>query len=378
MQTIKKTIVINFLAVTDGGQVTRSQEFLKRLEPYNEQYRIILFRRQESLKFCDEFTNISIIDVRLLKSPFMALPRIIWENTKLYLILKKIAPDYYLTFSHYLPVVFPRKIISIIGVSNMAPFTPTALINENIRMKAKMWLLKYSIVSSCKRADHIIALSKLCFLTLVAHGIKHQKITVIPNGVNKPSDVKKTCKKSYLESNFILYVSSYFPYKNHKIIIQAYQGLEKKLQEKYKVIFIGKVHNRNFFKKLKSSVKSAHLTENILFFEEMERDELASFYRRASLFIFPSLIENCPNILLEAMSFSCPILCSNAEPMREFGGPALLYFDPLDANDLTKLISRVSIQQKQLHEMSKKSYQQSKKYSWETFTSSVIDVLRGY
>ena len=128
-----------------------------------------------------------------------------------------------------------------------------------------------------QRADHIIALSKPCFLTLVAHGIKHQKITVIPNGVNKPSDVKKTCKKSYLESNFILYVSSYFPYKNHKIIIQAYQGLEKKLQEKYKVIFIGKVHNRNFFKKLKSSVKSAHLTENILFFEEMERDELASF-----------------------------------------------------------------------------------------------------
>ena len=56
---------------------------------------------------------------------------------------------------------------------------------------------------------------------------------------------------------------------------------------------------------------------------------------------------------------------------------ALLYYtDPLDANDLTKLISRVSIQQKQLHEMSKNINNQ--KIFVETFTSSVIDVLRGY
>jgi glycosyltransferase involved in cell wall biosynthesis len=63
-------------------------------------------------------------------------------------------------------------------------------------------------------------------------------------------------------------------------------------------------------------------------------DDLPAVYSHATINLFASECENCPNILLEAMGSGRPLLSSDRPPMPEFAGDAAVYFDPSSPEDL--------------------------------------------
>ena len=99
---------------------------------------------------------------------------------------------------------------------------------------------------------------------------------------------------------------------------------------------------------------------------------MIQIYKKTTLFIFPSLIENCPNTLLEAMSFGLPILCSKNMPMPEFGKNAVKYFDPHDHTSLSKKMHSILINEKEWKKFSRKSKTTSEIFSWEKFSGKVL------
>ena len=124
-------------------------------------------------------------------------------------------------------------------------------------------------------------------------------------------------------------------------------------------------------RKLSRELKIEHLIE---FIPNLQGDALNKLYKNASLFVFPSRIENCPNILLEAMSFSLPVLVVKTEPMPEFAGNAAKYFKLDDVFDLSKKINLILTSNSLLIKMSNMSYARSRQYSWDLFTEKVINL----
>ena len=370
--------MINFIAVTDGGQKTRANAFINLFRKYDIDSTLIILRRKNTLSFCNSIPNVRVIDVSISNTIFRPWFRLLWENINLRFIVRRIQPDIYLSFSHYLPTAISKKIISIIGVTNLAPFTPLALTNEKYVMRAKMKLLSYSITSSAKKATHVIALSKLCKKTLINKGVKNKNITVINNGAYRASKTNSVppLVASVIEENFFLYVSSFFPYKNFDVLIKAYSLLPKEIINNFQLVLIGTVQDKSYFKELKALVSILNINDRVVFIPEVPREELDYFYINTALFIFPSLIENCPNILLEALSFGCPVLCSSAKPMPEFGGDAVKYFNPNSTSSLHKVLLTTINNQSLLKRMSKQSKKRSKIYSWNIFTKSVIDLIK--
>jgi len=369
-------ILINLLAVTDGGQVTRANEFLNRFGTYDGESTLTILRRSGTLPFCDSISNATVINVAIGDSALRPWVRLFWENVNLRLVLKEIRPEIYLSFSHYLPSSIGRDVITILGVTNLAPFSPMALSKERFGMKVKMKLLRYGIISSARKASHVVALSNLCKQILINHGINKKNITVINNGVNHPQSEDR-CLKSDLnvQKKFILYVSSFFHYKNFKLLINAYAALSDDMREEYQLVLVGRVDDVAYFNELHVLVDTLNLREKIKFVDVVQREKLEVYYETSSLFVFPSLIENCPNILLEALSFGCPILCSSAEPMKEFGGDAVAYFDPYSEVELSKLMQRTLDDPEALRKMSELSRERSKRFSWDLFTESVVDLM---
>lgn len=368
------TILLNLLAVTDGGQVTRAREFLNLFRKYDNDSNLIVLRRKDTLSFCNSVQNIKIKDIELTNSILRPWARLFWENVNLRFFLKVKPIDIYISFSHYLPTSIDNSVISIIGVTNLAPFTPLAMVNEKFTMRLKMKLLRYSIISSAKKATHVIALSKLCKSTLINNGVKSSNITVINNGVNASNNIKIKLSHT-IESNYILYVSSFFHYKNFEILIKSYGLLSEEIRNNYKLVLIGRVHDYSYYEDLKALVRKINLENRVVFIAELKREELSYFYKNASLFVFPSLIENCPNILLEALSFGCPILCSSAHPMPEFGGNSVIYFNPYSVLHLQRIMESTLINQNTMVILKNKSLNRSKLYSWDMFTKSVIDLM---
>ena len=69
--------------------------------------------------------------------------------------------------------------------------------------------------------------------------------------------------------------------------------------------------------------------------------DLAAVYKRASLFILPSLFEGFGIPLLEAMSLDCPIAASNKTSIPEVVGDAALLFDPNSSEQIAEAILSV-------------------------------------
>ena len=144
------------------------------------------------------------------------------------------------------------------------------------------------------------------------------------------------------------------------------------MRSNYRLKLVGKFSNKKYVKKLKSFAKQLNISDNIDFINELKSDELNFIYRNASLFIFTSLIENCPNILLESLSFGLPTLVINLPPMNEFGGDSVEYFEHDNIEDISKKIINILNSSKFREILSKKAYLHSQNFNWDTFTKTIL------
>ncbi len=100
--------------------------------------------------------------------------------------------------------------------------------------------------------------------------------------------------------------------------------------------------------------------------------ELVTLYKNAVCFIMPSLEEGFGIPILEAMSCSCPVLCSNKGSLPEVAGKAALYFDPTDQKDLEEKVLeaiRNNTLRKKLIINGIKRYQQ---FSWSKMAQTTL------
>ncbi len=77
-------------------------------------------------------------------------------------------------------------------------------------------------------------------------------------------------------------------------------------------------------------VEQLGIKEHVHFIVEPDDAMLATLYAHASLLLFPSLYEGFGWPPLEAMSFGCPVVCSNAGSLPEVVGNAAVIGDPGD------------------------------------------------
>ena len=368
-------ILLNLLAAKQGGQVTRAKEFIGRFQSFaNKNDKLLVLTSNFFPTRIKNNRSIKVVKINFSIKSIDWLVRYIWENLKLIDLIKNLKPDVYLTFSHSLPLL-KLNIPTIVGVSNLAPFSYSAFIKETIFGKMRLFLLKRMIISATNKASAVIALSNEGKNFLINHGIENKKIIKILIGVK--TQKKRLLNNSFnLKEKYILYVSHFYRYKNFEQLILAYSKLPKNTISKFRLKLVGNFADKRYVKSLQQISKKMNIYDKIDFISGMNSKSLDLMYKNASLFVFPSKIENCPNILLEAMSFSLPILAGKTPPMPEFSKKAAKFFEIDNPQDLSKKISKLLKSKKKLNKMSKLSYARSKIYSWDLFTKNVIDICK--
>jgi len=366
-------IFFDCLKVVEGGQITRANSFINNKIWIKEKSNLIILKSRESKLFelrKSIFPKNKIIFYESNKFiPIKKFIKFLTENIFVNYYISKSKADIYLSFSNYLPLIKPNIPI-ILGVSTLAPFSKEIYLKASLKIKIKLLILKVLIINSCNKANKVIALSEKCKNSLIKAGIKKSKIHVINNGLEK--NIFNKSFKDFSTKKYILYVSHFYNYKNHSVLIKAFSLLPKDLKDCYELVLVGNFIDKDYFKNILNMTKELDLKNNIKFKDNINHQEIKTYYKNATLFIFPSLIENCPNILLEAMSYGLPIICSNTEPMPEFGRDALEYFNPHNHLELSKKIYRLLTNENDLISLSKQSKEQSKRFSWDNFSEEVL------
>ena len=362
----KIKVLINGLAVKQGGQITRLENFLKILSK-DTTYEIFIL-----LNYSANFIEIIPNNVVILKFNSLLNPiiRFALENFNLNKLISRYGVNVYLTFSHSLPFT-KLNIPSIVGVSTLGPFSRLAYCEETLINKFKMALQKRAIIFAARRASLVIALSNACKDILVFESIPASKIIVAPNGIDdywRRFDIKdKNLSSLGINRKFILYVSNFHKYKNHYRLIEAYKNLPCELKNLFQLVLVGSSNDSSLHFKIRSYMQTHRLSNQILILPSQGKEVLKSLYQEASLFVFPSLVENCPNILLEAMASKCPVVTSNISPMPEFCGSAVRYFNPICSESIARVIEETLQDQELILKMKERSFEQVQELTWQSF-----------
>ncbi len=157
------------------------------------------------------------------------------------------------------------------------------------------------VIKRVKDADRVCSVSDSMVKELETYGVKNS-VSVIRNG----NELKVVCEEKPKQSVFtMLYVGLIIDYKNIGFSIEALKQV-KKLRPDFKFYIVGRGPHENKFKSL---VKKYDLTKNVEFTGAIaDKQELAKYYSKADLFLFPSLFDSAGLVLCEAAGYKTPSL----------------------------------------------------------------------
>ncbi len=190
------------------------------------------------------------------------------------------------------------------------------------------------------------------------------KISVTYEGVSAlPQGETAKNKTSYL-----LYVGNLYPHKNVGNLVRAF----KSLTDLELIIVCGRsVFQEKFNQFLKSQKVSG-----VKLLYTVTDSELATLYKNARAFVFPTLSEGFGLPGLEAMSVDCPVVCSDIPVLREVYGDAALYFNPQSVQDIADKIEKILENKKLRTTLVEEGQRQVKKYSWRKMAEETLDVYK--
>lgn len=214
----------------------------------------------------------------------------------------------------------------------------------------------------CNKATKIIAISKNTKKDLEdIFNIEESKITIVYHGNSLlvSQDTIKD-KDANLPKKYILFVGSRTVYKNFNRFIK---GVSKILSsdENLSIVCVG---GGKFSDEELNIFDSVEIKKRI-FQYDLDDNKLASFYKYAEMFVFPSLYEGFGIPILEAFACKCPLVCSNTSSLPEIAMDGAEYFDPYSEESIAKAIKIVLDNTQRKKVLIENGIKRLKYFSWE-------------
>jgi glycosyltransferase involved in cell wall biosynthesis len=222
-------------------------------------------------------------------------------------------------------------------------------------------------------ADAIIAISENTKKDLIEiYDVPESKIEVVylANSLQSSNcqSIDDLTMKYGLNRPYILYVGDRGAYKNFEILLDSYSN---HFSNHFDLVCFGGPEFTNNELKIINTIKSE---KNIIHLRGSD-SLLASLYKHAFCFIFPSLYEGFGIPPLEAMSMGCPVVASEASSIPEVVGDAAIRFDPYSKDNLVSGIESLYDETKR-NKLIKRGFEQEKKFSWDKTTSDTLELYK--
>ncbi|WP_420430663.1 glycosyltransferase family 4 protein [Kordiimonas sp.] len=308
--------------------------------------------------------------------------RALWYWLVLSRVIKREAIDVLFCPGGMLPKIAKSRCKTIVAFRNMLPFAPQERKRYPLGyVRARLLLLKFLQSRSFKKADHVIFISRFAksVIDQFLGGKQEGGASVIPHGINeafRSNNVASPDKKS--GDRYVLYVSILDVYKSQLQVVEAWSLLRKMKPDIEEKLYLVGPEYPAYGAKVRLRIEQLGLQEEVKYLGAASYSQLPKLYREATINLFASSCENCPNILLEALASGTPILCSNYPPMPEFAGEAVLYFDPYSPHDAAQKLFKLLVDEDLRGAMAKKALYQSRGYDWRQTANQTWRLLRFY
>lgn len=232
----------------------------------------------------------------------------------------------------FISLVFKKKIV----YSPRGEFRHSAILCKSSLKK----ILFFKLINPILKRSNIHFLSEVEYSEYVfLNGIPLNHI-IIPNSIIAEKNVKQTqYVKTRLNEFKILYVGRILvELKNIRLLISSCKALQDKIinisNTKLKIQLVGSFGSVNDKEKFYNLIKKYKVESIIEVIGEVPNSEIGHHMKNADLLYNLSFSEGFPNIVLEALYFNLPILCSqNTGIQHYFKNSKVVSFCSLSSTD---------------------------------------------
>lgn len=211
-----------------------------------------------------------------------------------------------------------------------------------------------------QKASKIIAISEHTKKDLVQFcNVAAEKIEVVHLANSMDSHFDSMKRPLALPGRYILFVGSRSVYKNFFFFINSVRSILQ-ADPALNIVCAGSSFSKN-----EQDFFDQHGLTGRIHCHSVSDTELGLLYKKAIVFIFPSLYEGFGLPVLEAFGSNCPVILSNAGSLPEVGGDGAMYFEPKDAQSLRTAITAVLYGESTRAELIENGNRRLQLFSWD-------------
>lgn len=238
------------------------------------------------------------------------------------------------------------------------------------------WNSKWVIESkknSIKSADIIICISENTKKDLIRiYGVPEKKVKVVylANSL-KPSNIiplGELKSKYNIKKPYLLYVGDRRAHKNFRFLLEVYAA---HFSNSFDLVCFG---GNGFDRNELNIVNKFSLFKNVIHVEGKD-NLLASLYKNAFCFVYPSLYEGFGIPLLEAMAMGCPIIASKTSSIPEVLGDAGMLFDPFSGESLVDAVESLKSDSKR-NNLIELGLKREKEFGWDKMVHETLNIYK--
>jgi glycosyltransferase involved in cell wall biosynthesis len=295
--------------------------------------------------------------------------RVLWEQLALPWILRAERVDAVYTTQNMAILLSPAP--SIIIVQNVEPFFAGQFPNP-LHLRARLWLIRIMTELSLRRSHKIIAISdwEKDFLVERFH-LPPDKIIVSYPGVTEgfrvpvPGPAALLRERLGIEPPYILAVTRLAGYGNLLNLARAYVSLVKTDKVTMPLVIPGEVWDAQYIGKVRKLLIETGCSDRVKFIGYVPHQHMPLLFGHATCFVFPSLLEACGTVLIEALACGTPILCCRRRPMVDICGDAAVLFDGEDPAEIAGKIFEVLSDPPLRDTLSRRAVERATRFSWQ-------------
>jgi glycosyltransferase involved in cell wall biosynthesis len=319
-----------------------------------------------------------------------ARPDTHWANQiTFYFFLRRLRADLVHLPLNQVPLLMPRPYVVTIHDMSSLLFGDST----QVRTSFRLYLFRRGLL----RANRVIAVSAATrrdvenVLAVPSSRIRQIYDAPDPHFVREPVVPGTPAATAFAEERqhileryginypFILYAGAVRAQKNIPRLVEAFAVLRGDLEQHpeyrdLRLIIIGDEISK--FPALRRAVIKTRVEKLVRFLGFVPVDTLRVFFEAASAFVFPSLYEGFGLPPLEAMASGTPVVTSNVSSLPEVVGDAAMLVNPENVFDIARGIREVLLDARLRADLSRKGYEQVRRFSWATAARQVLEIYR--
>lgn len=262
----------------------------------------------------------------------------------------------------------------VVTVHDLGPLT-----HPEYFTNTKPWIMEKSLRQAEARADAIVCVSQSTADEVEGYLGGHvvDRIRVVKEGVSPeffaPGDMACLAGLDLPPADVpvILTAGKISPRKNVQGVIRALKLVQNEIDHRLVLVGGAGWETEAVLKELDDGT----LRDRVHLLDYVTDEQLRALYRRASLYIHPSLYEGFGLTVLEAMASGVPVITSNTSSLPEVAGDAGLLVDPTNDAEIAQAISAICTDASLREAKIAQGLARARLFSWDDCAKELRDVF---